>query len=531
MRNTLSWANHPMFNKHSFIAFTAVELKPLINPRFYAPKTMREFTLFDIVQDEPRRENSQLPDKDKPIFDHRGLLNSAWDVWRARRGGEHAPTARRENRLANLIAFARARSPFFEDLYSSFPAGIRELRGLPPISKPDLMESFDDWATDRMVTKAGAEIFITDPDLVGNYYLDQYTIWTTSGTTGEPGIFVHDEGALNVYAALGLSRGINAWVTTGDLRAFLRQGVRAAIVIATGGHWASDAVKELIRGLHPYLSDRIRTFSVLTPILQMVKTLNEYQPTILFGYPTALALLAHQQVIGGLKITPLLVVTAAERLTPGARDQIAGAFSCPVRETYAASEFMGIAYSCDHGRLHMNSDWVILEPVDAAYQPVPPGQASQTVLLTNLANLVQPIIRYDLGDCITVDASPCPCGNPMPAILVEGRRDDVLYLEEPDREPVPILPMALATIVEEVPGVTRYQIIQTAPAELSLRIEAPSENPQVGEIVNQRLHEFLGTLGLPSIQIEVSPEPPTRDPVSGKYRQVWVDLEPKENQR
>jgi len=119
----------------------------------------------------------------------------------------------------------------------------------------------------------------------------------------------------------------------------------------------------------------------------------------------------------------------------------------------------------------------------------------------------------------------------MPAILVEGRRDDVLYLEEPDREPVPILPMALATIVEEVPGVTRYQIIQTAPAELSLRIEAPSENPQVGEIVNQRLHEFLGTLGLPSIQIEVSPEPPTRDPVSGKYRQVWVDLEPKENQR
>jgi len=279
------------------------------------------------------------------------------------------------------------------------------------------------------------------------------------------------------------------------------------------------------------LSDRIQTYSVLTPLHQMVNSLNEYQPTILIGYPTALTLLANQQVVCGMKIYPLLVITAAEWLTPGARDQIAGAFDCLVRETFAATEFMGIAYSCDHGRLHVNSDWVILEPVDEAYQPVPPGQASQTVLLTNLANRVQPIIRYDLGDSITVDPDPCLCGNPLPDIQVEGRRDEVLYLQTPDGKSVPILPMALATVVEEIPGVTRYQIIQTAPAELSLRIEAPPEKLQVGEVVTRRLREYLGTLGLPSIQITESPEPPSRDPVSGKYRQVWADLRPKDNQR
>ncbi|TET99138.1 MAG: phenylacetate--CoA ligase family protein, partial [Anaerolineales bacterium] len=351
---------------------------------------MHEFILFDIFQDELERENARLPHEDKSIPSQHGLLNTLWDIWRARRGGKHALTTRREHRLANLIAFARARSPFYQNLYRQLPAGIHEIQELPPVSKPDLMESFDDWVTDPKVTKTGVDAFVTDTDLVGNYYLDQYALWTTSGTTGEPGVFVHDGDALNIYAALGLLRGINAWMTKGNLWAFLRRDVRVAIVIATGGHWASDAVKELVRGLHPSISDRIHTYSVLTPLHQMVKSLNDYQPTILIGYPTALTLLANQQVVGGLKISPLLVVTAAEWLTPGARDQIAGAFDCLVRETYAATEFMGIAYSCDHGRLHVNSDWVILEPVNEAYQPVPPGQPSQTALLTNLANRVQP---------------------------------------------------------------------------------------------------------------------------------------------
>lgn len=485
---------------------------------------MQEFILTDIFQDELVRETARLPHEDNSIPGQHGLLNTLWDGWRARRGGERALSTRCEHRLVNLIAFARARSPFYQNLYRQLPAGIHEIQELPPVSKPDLMESFDDWVTDPKVTKTGVDAFLTDTDLVGNYFLDQYALWTTSGTTGEPGIFVHDSGALNVYAALGLLRGLNAWMTKENLWAFLRRDVRAAIVIATGGHWASDAIQELVHGLHPSLSDRIYTYSVLTPIPQLVTTLNEYQPTILLGYPTALALLAHEQAVGELNISPLIVVTAAEWLTPGAHDQIACAFDCPVRETYAASEFMGIAYSCDHDRLHVNSDWVILEPVDEAYQPVPPGRASQTVLLTNLANRVQPILRYDLGDSITVDPYSCPCGNPLPAIQVEGRRDEILYLQAPDGKSVPILPMALATVVEEVPGVTRYQIIQTAPAELSLRIDAPYENQQVGDMVTHRLREYLGTLGLPSIQIEESPEPPTRDPVSGKFRLVWVDM-------
>ena len=47
---------------------------------------------------------------------------------------------------------------------------------------------------------------------------------------------------------------------------------------------------------------------------------------------------------------------------------------------------------------------MILEPVDRDYRPTPPGELSHTVLLTNLANAVQPIIRYDLGDSVRAKA-------------------------------------------------------------------------------------------------------------------------------
>jgi phenylacetate-CoA ligase len=51
---------------------------------------------------------------------------------------------------------------------------------------------------------------------------------------------------------------------------------------------------------------------------------------------------------------------------------------------------------------------VILEPVDAQLPPVPPGQVSHTTLLTNLANHLQPLIRFDIGDRIRWAASAAP---------------------------------------------------------------------------------------------------------------------------
>ena len=97
---------------------------------------------------------------------------------------------------------------------------------------------------------------------------------------------------------------------------------------------------------------------------------------------------------------------------------------------------------------------MIVEPVDADHRPVPPGTVSRTVLITNLANRVQLIIRYDVGDRILVRPDPCPCGDPAPAIRVQGRASDVLIFPAADgRGVVTVPPLALGTVVDRTPGV------------------------------------------------------------------------------
>ena len=163
--------------------------------------------------------------------------------------------------------------------------------------------------------------------------------------------------------------------------------------------------------------------------------------------------------------------------------------------------------------------------MDAQSRPVPAGRPSHTALLTNLANRVQPILRYDLGDSVTEIPGPCPCGSPLPGIRVEGRRDEVLHLRSQTGRTVPLLPMALATVVEETPGVRSYQLIQTGPASLRLRVEeAPGQDrKKICDDVAARLRAFLSTQGLAYAEVEKTEERPARDRAGGKMRQIFVD--------
>src|SRR5215210_3034289 len=113
------------------------------------------------------------------------MMGFARGAWRVERDGRAALMDRQRARLADLIRFARARSPLYHNLYRQLPPHVTELRQLPPVTKAQLMASFDDWVTDPTVTRAGVEAFIADKALVGRRYLGRYAVWTTSGSTGE----------------------------------------------------------------------------------------------------------------------------------------------------------------------------------------------------------------------------------------------------------------------------------------------------------------------------------------------------------
>jgi phenylacetate-coenzyme A ligase PaaK-like adenylate-forming protein len=330
---------------------------------------------------------------------------------------------------------------------------------------------------------------------------------------------------MTLMGALNLLRAIPAWLSLKQLGGILRSGMRTAAVWAAAGHYLGITMMKRQILEKPSRARAMRVFPVLDPLPDIVRGLNEFQPGMLNGYASAIALLAREQEAGRLNIHPVLIMTSSESIPMEERLRIARAFGGLVRDNYGCSEFVSAAYGCAHGWLHVHADWVILEPVDDDFRPVPPGETSKTVLLTNLANRVQPVLRYNLGDRITVRPDPCPCGSPFPAFQVEGRTDDVLHFRDDSGRLVPVLPLALWSVMKETPGLQRFQAIQTGERQLTIRMQAEAGAEQaVWADLRLRVCAFLVRQRLPDLDLVRSNEAPRRDPRSGKYRHVWSEV-------
>lgn len=73
-----------------------------------------------------------------------------------------------------------------------------------------------------------------------------------------------------------------------------------------------------------------------------------------------------------------------------------------------------IAFSIDCLRLYINDDWIIVEPVDENKNSVADkNKFSHGILITDLSNFVQPIIRYYVEDSVKIH-DECDCGNNFP---------------------------------------------------------------------------------------------------------------------
>lgn len=331
----------------------------------------------------------------------------AFDIRRAGREGETGLASRRERRLTALLNHIRTRSPFYRRLYNGLPTDNVALTDLPPVTKRELMGAFGDWVTDTRVTRADVEAFVADPALIGTPYLGDLFVCTSSGTTGHPGLFLHDQHAVAVYRAFVLVRIDLAWLSLSQWMRLAGRGLRWASVMGTGGHFAGAGWMELDRRRSAWRQRAYRVLSVQRPLHEIVAELNAFDPTILSGYPSALEQLADEQLAGRLHLPPILAEIAGESVAPDAGSRMEAAFGCEIHNAYGASEFLFFAFSCSHGWLHVSSDWAILEPVEEDFAPTPAGTPSHTVLLTNLANRIQPIVRYDLGDSVLVKPDPC----------------------------------------------------------------------------------------------------------------------------
>jgi phenylacetate-CoA ligase len=168
-------------------------------------------------------------------------------LWWSRHGGVQ-PREIARARLRELVSFAREASPYYRRLYAGLPRDIASPAALPTVTRADLMAHFDAACTDRRIRRAQLERFVADPARVGELFLGRYHAWKSSGTSGIPGLFVQDADAMAVYEALVAAQVERAPVDSLRLAA---GGGRAALVVATGDHYASITAWEHLRRVFP----------------------------------------------------------------------------------------------------------------------------------------------------------------------------------------------------------------------------------------------------------------------------------------
>ncbi|WP_269584919.1 hypothetical protein [Roseibium sp. Sym1] len=404
----------------------------------------------------------------------------------------------------------------FQRLYADVPpSDVVELRDLPVTRKPDLMREFDDWLTIRSLTLDRAREHLRDIRKVG-VPIDDVAIFQTSGTSGEPAVIVLPSSFVEFAYGIMLARFERYhWKLTRDVR---KLGARVTVT-GGNGHFAGNGLNKLVQRLNPGLARRfgVTFIAAEQPIDQVVGRLNAIGNVAwIVTYPSMLTILAKEKEAGRLLVEPVLFSTGGETLTDDLRHRVHKAFPSlkyRISDFYGCTECLALSFECSHGRKHVNEDWVSLEAVDEAMQPVPDGTLSATVLLTVLANEVQPFIRYDLGDCVRFHEDPCPCGSPFRSFLVEGRRATLVHVGE-----VTLSPLVFDLEHEHA---RRVQLVQTGDREFEVRIEPAGERAHgdvFSDVITSVKRVFRDN-GLENVTVSESSAPPEFT-ASGKFHEV-----------
>jgi len=440
------------------------------------------------------------------------------DARKAQKEGKQGIVQRQRVRLAEQIAYVRAHSRYYGELYRHLPDHVDDVTLLPVTNKQKLMDRFDEWVTDPQLTLERVRTHADDPALVGERLFGDYTVTTSSGTTGRRAFFVMSEDTRRIAFTIA-TRGMSSVLTAGTVLKLLAGRWRTAMLVPTGGHFASHVVAVQQREASGRVDKRI--FAVTTPMPQLVEQLNAFNPAYLECYPTIGALLATEQEAGRLRIKPALLRLGGEGLTDAEYERIRKAFGTKILDLYGANEFPALMVKCPHGWYHTHDDWMVFEPVNADYRPTPPGEKSHTVLVSVLYRREQPIMRYDVGDSVLVRPDPCECGSPFTAIRVRGRVPILMNFHTVAGRQVTLSSFPLSLQVELAAGVELFQIIQTTPSTLRVRLQLRSGNDpdSVWREVHEKLSRMLKEHELDHVVVERGTEPPELSP-GGKLRSV-----------
>jgi phenylacetate-CoA ligase len=400
--------------------------------------------------------------------------------------------ARQLLRLRGFLERAAADVPYYQRVFAT--AGV----------DPRSMNSLDDLARLPYLDKACIR---ADVEALKSRQAGRLVRYNTGGSSGEPLVFYMGMGRVS-HDVAAKWRATRWWgVDIGDPEIVL---------------WGSPV--ELTRQ-DRYRAWRDRLFRTrLLPAFQMsaaqmdgyLDEVRRMRPRMLFGYASALALLARHAAAQGRRLDDLgirVAFTTGETLYPDQREAIEAVFGAPVANGYGSRDAGFIAHQCPQGSLHVSAEDVVVELVGADGRPVAPGESGE-VVVTHLATGDFPFIRYRTGDMAVASGRRCGCGRGLPVLdEVQGRSTDFILTAGGNR----MHALALIYEVRDKPGVRAFKFVQAADLSLELLLVA---GPELTDRVESAIRDGLARRMGPGTVLDIRRVAEIPPEASGKYRYV-----------
>lgn len=372
-------------------------------------------------------------------------------------------------RLQQTLGFACEHVPFYVRLFEQNKFHPDDFRTLSDLERLPII-------TKDIIRKAPLDFIPQGSDI-----LIPYKSRHTGGSTGEPLEYRVANDAFGMRWAAGLRAWQGAGYTFGDKMLTLG----GASLSTPQANKIGQRVYNVLRNNHTISVGRLD----VEDLHEIVAQLNVVCPSLLYGYPSILYLVAcdilhHEIPINSIK----RVITTSEMLFPRQRQLIEQAFHAPVYDHYGCPEAGLIAGECDnHQGMHYAMEICLVEVLDEANHRVPIGHTGRLVA-TYLLNRAMCLIRYDTGDVGAVTGEKCPCGRGLLQITrLEGRSRDLIY--SPTKKFIHAV--AINHLIYNYPWVDRYQIVQETSHGLKLNLAVSTAiDPAHLETLRSQVSEY-----------------------------------------
>lgn len=220
-----------------------------------------------------------------------------------------------------------------------------------------------------------------------------------------------------------------------------------------------------------------------------VQELRRFRPRYFYGYVSMLTEFAGWFRARGERAPFDLrcVVTTSEVLGEPQRRLLAETFRTRVFNEYGCGELGTVAHECEHGRLHLNAENMIVEVFDGN-SPCGPGRMGELVI-TELNNVAMPLVRYRTGDYAAFAAEECPCGRTLPVIdRLYGRAYDFIVGRDGRRFHGEFIMYVFEEAQRLGYGIRQFQVLQEGPARFRVRLVPGSGyDPRAEDLVAERI--------------------------------------------